>query len=267
MALLYKKGGLLAVLRFIILVLLLCARVAPAQAGLDDFRIEVTNGVWRVAAEGTLQSRGTAVDLETDLGVRQHEFRYAGKLSFRPGRKHQINVEGIPLKFSGESVLTREIVFDGRTYTVQEPIASDADAVFVIAGYQYNFLTRDQGHLGFTVDGAYLDMSGTIRSRARDLTASESLRIGLPLVGAEFRAFLIPGSKLLNVNGMVRGMSFGGYGRLIQGGGHVGVSFGPVTFQAGYQVMDVDVHDDEDGSLVVAPRFSGAVFSVQFRDR
>ena len=62
-------------------------------------------------------------------------------------------------------------------------------------------------------------------------------------------------------------MSLGDYGRFANGAVHAAVS--PVrflSFEAGYMVMDADVHSTS-GLRGVAPHFSGPVFSVQFRDR
>ncbi len=255
-------------LNFVAGIVCLFAGLAQGQ-DLERFHIEMTSGFWRLGSEGTLQSNGTAVDLKSDLGIRQDRFTFSGKLSLKKGRKHQFNIEAIPYRLFGQSRLSRAITYNGTTYGVQEDISTKADITYIAAGYQYNFLHRDQGHVGLTIDAGYLDATGSIMSLDRPLSATKSQKAPLPLIGGDFRAFLVPHKKILNVNGGVKGMSFGSYGHYVHGEGNVGVGIGPITVQAGYQIVDLNVHIDKASStsFAMTPRFSGPVFSIQFRDR
>src|SRR5258708_18806074 len=91
------------------------AAIAAKAQNLDDYRVEITAGTWRVHSEGTIQASGTQVDLQSDLAL-EDRFTFAGKLALRLGRKHQLNVEGIPYSLSGQNVLSRSIVYNGTTY-------------------------------------------------------------------------------------------------------------------------------------------------------
>jgi hypothetical protein len=112
---------------------------------------------------------------------------------------------------------------------------------------------------------AYVDATGTVRSQTAGFTGAETQSFPFPVAGAEFRAFLIPGSTLLTVNGGVKGMELGDYGHFVEGAINGGVGLGRhVILQAGYMVADADVHR-KDRTRGFTPRFTGPVFSVQFR--
>jgi hypothetical protein len=134
---------------------------------------------------------------------------------------------------------------------------------------QFDIIGRNQRHLGFSVGGVYLNAEGTIRSGTTGLSATRAYDLGLPLAGAEFRAFLIPGSRLLNINGEPRGMQFGGYGHYVRATPAVGLSFGRITLQAGYAILDADIHENRPvtNRTGIAPRFTGPFFGVQLRAR
>jgi hypothetical protein len=85
------------------------------------------------------------------------------------------------------------------------------------------------------------------------------------LIGGEFRYFIIPGKPLLNLNGEVKGMSLGSYGKYVQGdlnAGVVVIRF--VRLQAGLNVVDADVHNTAGRGFKL--RFAGPIFSVQVHD-
>ena len=157
----------------------------------EKFRIEVTGSAWRTHVEGQLQSGVLPIDLRSDLNL-PDTYNFLGRLVLKPGRRHRIIVDGGPFESSGRNQLTRSIVFNGRTYTVSDVIESTASLTSVYGGYQFDIISRNQGHLGFSVGGVYLNAEATIRSGTTGLSATRAYDLGLPLAGAEFRAFLIP---------------------------------------------------------------------------
>jgi len=208
------------------------------------------------------------IDLRSDLNLTD-TYNFLGRLVVKPGRRHRIVVDGGQFESSGRNQLTRTIVFNGRTYTVSDVIESTASLTSIYGGYQFDVISRNQGHLGFSVGRVYLNAEGTIRSGTTGLFATRSYDLDLPLAGGEFRVFLIPCSRLLNVNGEVRGMQFGGYGHYVRATPAVGLSFGRITLQAGYAILDADIHENRPvaNRTGIAPRFTGPFFGVQLRDR
>lgn len=229
----------------------------------EDFRLEVTAGAWSHNARGDLQPGALRIDLRNDLNLND-TYTLQGRFTFKPARRHRIFVEGAPYSLEGENTLDRTIVFQGRTYNVRDRVQSSADLTYVAAGYQFDVISNSRGHLGAQLSGAYFDATGTISSLATGISATRSEKVGFPLAGIEFRAFLIPGSRLLNVNGQIKGMGLGDYGHYLQSDAQLGVTLGPFTAQAGYGVLRADVHET-GGDAGIAPRFAGPIFSIQFR--
>ena len=84
----------------------------------------------------------------------------------------------------------------------------------------------------------------------------------MPLAGIEGRAFIVP--RRVSVSGEIKGMALGRFGYFVQGGVDAGVTLGPLTFMAGYKILDADIHENEGGPGL-RPRISGPVLSLQLR--
>ncbi len=251
---------------FLVSLVFACGAYAQEQP-LENFHVELTAAAWHPSIDGTVMALGLPVALHGDLNL-DNSWTFFGKLVFKPGRRHRINIEGAPYEFTGRNILARTITYNGRTYFVQETVDSEASLNYFFASYQYDVISRARGHLGLEVGGAYLGATGTISGVTSGISATDNQSIGLPLAGAEFRAFLLPRSRLLNVNGEAKGMSFGGYGDYFQGVVNVGVGTRRFTVQAGYQYVNADIHENRAvNPSGIAPTFRGPIFSVQFRDR
>lgn len=251
------------------LALLLASLGRPSRAAdlsdPEDFRIEVTGSAWVLHTFGSIQSGALPVDLRSDLGVEQNTPTFFGKLVVKPARRHHIIVEGTPFNLNGRQTITRSITYRGETFDVADTVVSDASLTYIFGGYQYDVLSRPSGHLGLEIGGAYLNASGTLRGLQSGLTATQSQTVGLPLVGAEFRFSPIPGHPMLELNGEAKGMALGDYGHYVQGTANVGVRFGPMTVEAGYRIVDADVHETGANPSGVSPMFRGPVAGVVFR--
>lgn len=246
--------------------LLLVAAVFGCVCAAQELpRFEVKASFWRPSVNGQLQSGIIPVDFRSDLALQQ-DWQFFGTALIRVGRRHGIVVEGAPLAFTGRNQLSRTVEYDGRLYNLRETLESEASMTYFFAGYQWDFLARQGGHLGLRTGGAFLEASGQLRSVSTGVTAARSYRIGLPLVGLAGRGFLY--RRVVDVDGDVQGMSLGGYGHYVQGGASIGVNWRGLGFRGGYRVIDADVHErGEPGAsrLGVAPRFFGPIFSVGWR--
>lgn len=230
----------------------------------ENFRIEITGAGWLVNSSGTIQSNGTPVNLVTDLGAEQQQPTFYGQLVFKPGRKHRIVVEGTPFRISGYNVVNRTISYHGETFNYSQTLASSADIDYVFAGYQYDVLSGPMGHLGFSVGGAYLNATGRIEAVQTSTIASKSETLGLPLAGADFRLFPIPGRRILDIEGGLRGMGVGSYGHYVEGAANGGLCFGQITVLAGYREVNARFQDTTNNSGVNV-RLKGPIFSLTWR--
>lgn len=241
--------------------------LATAMAWVADGqeRVELTASAWRVDATGTIQSGIVPVDLGADLAL-SDRFAFTGRLIVFPSARHGIVAEGNRLTLEGDNDLARTIVYAGRTYNVRERIQSAAELTTIYGGYQYSVISGARGRVALGAGAAYVAASGSILGVSSGVQASREHQIGLPLASVAARAFLVPGSNVVEIAGDLKGMAFGGYGRYVEGGVHGGVNFGPLGVRVGYRIIDADLHEDAIGSGVgVAPRLQGPSFSLVFR--
>jgi hypothetical protein len=244
------------------LFLLVFAAVTVASAqDREDFHVELTASGWQTSLEGEVQAGGLPVDLKRDLAL-ENRWTFFGRLVLKPARKHRIVIEGAPYQFEGRNILERTIVYAGRTYAIREDIESTAELTYLYGAYQYDFFSRASGHLGVQAGVAYIDAAGEIRSVARGISGRDEERFPMPLVGIEGRAFIVP--RRVSVSGEIKGLALGRFGYFVQGGVDGGVTLGPVTFLAGYKILDADVHEREGGPGI-RPRISGPIIGIQLR--
>jgi len=245
------------------LLLLLPAIVLAQNAQDEDFRFELTASAWQTGISGTVQSGGLALALHNDLALGD-TWTFFGKVVFKPARRHRLIVEGSPYYFGGTTSLSRTITYDGRTYTINAAVKSNASLAYVFGGYQFDLISRARAHFGLEAGGAYLNGTGTISTLTNGISGTRTEIIGLPLAGAEFRVFFGPAH--MNLNGEAKGMSFDGYGDYFQGVVNVGAGFRQLMFQVGYQYLNADIHENRAlNPAGISPVIQGPIFSVQLR--
>jgi hypothetical protein len=240
------------------------AQLSGSNENPENFRIEITGAGWLVNTGGTIQSNGSPVDLVSDLGAQQRQPTFYGQLVFKPGRKHRIVFEGTPFEINGYNTVNRSITYHGQTFNFSQTLQSSADINYFFGGYQYDVLSGPMGHLGFSVGAAYLSATGTIQAVQTSTIASKSETLGLPLAGADFRIFPIPGHRIIEVEGGLRGMGAGSYGHYVEGTANGGVCFRSVAFLAGYRQVNA-LFQDTNNSSGVNVRLRGPIFSMLWR--
>jgi len=239
--------------------LLLAGATAFAQ---EDFRVAVSAGAWIMSPSGTIQSGITPVDLRTDLDLERHRPTFAGRLVVKPARRHRLWVEGTPYRLSGSNLATRQFTFAGTTYTVREQLDSEASIDYIAGGYQFDLVSRERSHLGLLAGVAYVNATGTVRGLTSGFTGTETQSFPYPVAGADFRT--VPWGPLVAAAD-IKGMSLGDYGHFVQTSVRGGVNLSRhVSFLAGYMLVDADIHR-KDHTRGFTPRFSGPVFSIEFR--
>jgi len=236
-----------------------------ASEGPEHFRIEITGSAWILNTGGQIQANGSPIDLVNDLGAQQQKPTFYGQLVFKPGQRHRIVLEGTPFDIQGNNTVDRTVTYRNQVFNVSQTLQSTANLTYFFGGYQYDVLSGSMGHLGFSAGAAYLSATGTIQALQTNTVASKSEVIGLPLAGAEFRIFPIPGHRILEVDGGMRGMGFGSYGHYVQANANAGVGLGPITLQAGYRAVNTDLHQSSNGGSGLSARLQGPIFSLMFR--
>jgi len=134
-------------------------------------------------------------------------------------------------------------------------------------------VSNTRGHAGVVAGVAYFHAKGAVQTTPIQVlsvvispAATEERSVPLPVIGGEFRYFLIPTRKVLNINGEVNCISLGSEGKYVQGKLNAGVAVLPIVrLQAGIHVVDADFHN-VGNARGFKLRFAGPIFAVQIHN-
>ena len=76
----------------------------------------------------------------------------------RPAKKHKFRFEYTPIKYQAETVLNRDIIFNGIEFPVSIPIESEVIWRAYRFAYEWDFVYRDRGFVGLVLEAKYTDV-------------------------------------------------------------------------------------------------------------
>jgi hypothetical protein len=164
----------------------------------EHFRLEASINTWGANADltfigggsGALEGiAGTEIDAKNDLGFvdkRVPQFN----LTIRPGAAHKLRFQYIPLNYTADATLTRDIVFNGQRYRAGLPVNTTLDWKAYRFGYEFDFIRRDQGFVGFITELKYTDVNLELASPLATEFADK--RAPIPALGGIGRIYLVP---------------------------------------------------------------------------
>ena len=183
--------------------LLCCAAPASAQykpralndpATGESYHIEAGAGYWFPGAEIIVSSEqlgipGSQINAKRDLGLTDQRFPILD-LQLRPARSHKFRFQYIPVSFTQTATLTQDIVFNGIRYRLGLPVNSTLDWKTYEFGYEYDFVVKNWGFVGFNLQAKYTDVEVKLAS----LIATEfaHARGPIPAIGGIARVYVVP---------------------------------------------------------------------------
>jgi hypothetical protein len=207
-----------------------------------------------------VQSGVVPVDLRQDLGITGFHPHFSERVTVKPAARHRITVEGTPYRLEGDNVIEREFVFAGSVYRLRDRVRSQAEINLVTAGYEFEIVSGERGHLSLGGGAGYVEATGTLRSEASGFTGVEEQSFPLPVLQMSARYW--PAARV-HVGGEAKGMSLGGYGYFAQATVEGGVAITRwLGAMGGYRYVEADVHR-LSGTRGIALRFSGPVVSLR----
>ena len=105
----------------------------------SDIRIDNSNG-----------TEGTEINL-ADIGVSKSTFSGTVVASWRPGRRHELQLGYLYVSRGGDRTLTEDIDFQDTTFTVGAQIKSKFSAPTLALNYRFAFLAKENTQVGFQV--------------------------------------------------------------------------------------------------------------------
>lgn len=225
--------------------------VSNAAIG-ETYWVEVMGGFWSPTPDGSIQSEqfgivGSEIDFVDDLAFEKKRFTDF-RAVLRPGRKHKLRVQYVPIVYNAETVLSRTITFNGVNYAVGLPVNSNLEWKVWRFGYEWDFVSRDQFFVGVILEAKYTQVLAELQSVVND--EFTKARGPIPSIGGIARVYPIPNASVtFELSGIkipriddkyeAKYIDWDLYGTF-----NVTNNFG-VT--GGYRVMDVMFIADRDG--------------------
>lgn len=168
----------------------------------EQYHIEFAYGWWNaspslIVNSESLEILGTDVDLIKDLGIEQKKL---GKINLvlRPGKKHRLRFERLPIHYEADAAVQRSFVFNGQTFNVGLPVQTVANFDTYRFGYEYDFIYRPKGFIGVLFDLKYTNIDVALNSPiGAEFTKATA---PIPTLGGVFR---VNPHKNLAINGEV----------------------------------------------------------------
>lgn len=251
--------------------MLLIAARAEAQFGrnvvpAEDYRVELGAVFWTPSPEvlvsvGSLGVFGSDIDFVNDFGIEKKTFTEF-RATLKPGRKHKIRFQYVPISYDGGTILQRDIVFAGRVFRLNIPASAALEWKLWRFGYEWDFVSRERGYVGLIGELKYNDVRATIGALGTVEVGEQ--RAPIPALGitgrgyigrfvsitGEFTGFKLPES--FNQQFVVEFWDFDLYGT-VNIGRHLGV-------QGGYRSIDAEYLVDQDvGQLNLKGPYLGGV--------
>lgn len=164
----------------------------PPAYGIDDrFRIEVDLAYAQYETElrldRDLQTLGTTLSAENDLGLDDAALLLQFELTLLPGKHHMVRLHGLSMRRDGYAVVSRPIRFKESVYAVGQRVDSNLDISMVGLTYGWLPLRTDRYELGLTLGVQIASVDANVEVRAVSPREPESGVAPLPLLGVEGR--------------------------------------------------------------------------------
>jgi len=256
---------------------LLLASTAPAWAQSftltsdlpigETYRVELMAGMWSPSPQITVSSdafgiAGTDIDFGTDLGIGSERFGEV-RLRLRPGRKHRLRIDYIPIRYAAQTTVERRLVFRGIAYDSGVPVSSAIRWDAWRLGYEYDLIHRTRGYFGVILEARYTDIEAALEAPfGREFTRA---RGPIPAIGGVLRLYPL---RMLAIAGEFSLFRLPRDTRLDEfSGEYVDYDFSAVInltdnfgVQGGYRSLDLNVTSNEDvGRLKLEGAYFGAL--------
>ena len=224
-----------------------------ARAIGETYWVEVMGGMWNPTPQGLIQSEefgilGSEIDFVDDLEYQKKQFADF-RFVLRPGKKHKLRVQYVPVSYSSETVFRRPITFNGLRYDPNLPVATQFDWKVWRFGYEWDFVYREKFFVVVILEAKYTQIQAKLSSPVNP-DVFTSAKGPIPALGGIARVYVLPNASVtFELSGIkipriddkyeAKYIDWDLYGTF-----NVTNNFG-VT--AGYRVMDVMFIADRDG--------------------
>jgi len=231
----------------------------------ETYHVEVAANLWDPTPQILIRSEsirgiiGSDIDFVEDLGIESSWFTQL-KVVLRPATKHKFRFEYTPIRYDAETILQRDLIFNGIKFPVSVPVEAEFKWNAYRFAYEYDFIYRDRGFVGVVLEAKYTDVEASLQNNlALEFVHA---RAPIPAVGMIGRGYVAPNIsitgeftffKLPEVDGNSgRYFDFDLYGT-VNFNDYVGAQGGYRSFDVVYKV------DNDDGDLQLKGLYFGGV--------
>ncbi|MFM8552097.1 MAG: hypothetical protein ACKOCD_07275, partial [Nitrospiraceae bacterium] len=146
----------------------------------------------------TATAPGTALNPESDLGMRTTRNFVWPSLTIQPADRHRLTLSYLPMHYGGDTTLTQNLAFAGRTFASGSSLHSDLNFTDASATYAYDVLRGAAGNFFLDVQVHYLDIGTRLRGTAGSGTVDidKRLQTPIPTIGGGVRSASFHGLSL-----------------------------------------------------------------------
>ena len=142
------------------------------------------------------------VDFVREFGIKDKwfpEFRAA------LGRSHKFRFSYVKFNYEADATIQRTFTFQGRTFTVGAPATTDIEWDLWKFGYEWDFVSTNQGFVGVFSDLNLNHVDALVDSPALRAAATTDVRAPIPTIGMIGRAYL---SRSVAITGEFSGLKW-----------------------------------------------------------
>ena len=160
----------------------------------EKYHIEAGADFWFPTADMVVSSEqlgivGSQINFKRDLGLTDQRFP-ALQIQLRPARSHKFRLNYIPVTYTQTATLNQDIVFNGIRYRLGLPVNSTLDWKTYQISYEYDFVVKNWGFVGFDLEAKYTDVQVALASPLASEFAHA--RGPIPAIGGIVRYYVVP---------------------------------------------------------------------------
>jgi len=192
-----------ATLAILVYALFLSPAIARAQSRVTPFQdpstgetYHIEGGVrfWHPTPDLTVSSSqfdlvGTVINAGTDLGVTGRNLNEL-RLVLRPAKKHKFRLNYLPMSYLAQSTVHRTLVFNGNTYGVNLPVATELHWNTLMLGYEYDFVYQQRFFVGLVTQMKFTNVK--VDLSAPGVANFTDAKAPIPNLGGIGRVYVMP---------------------------------------------------------------------------
>ncbi|TLS67972.1 hypothetical protein FE236_10795 [Mariprofundus erugo] len=173
---------------------LLAAAIGISHTALADEAFSIKPGYMLLSPSGTfgttINNAGNQMDVKKDLNFGNSSQAF-GEIDINLGDS-TLAVSYVPFNFGGSSTLTRNVTYNGQTYTAATATSSSVQGNIFDVGYTYYLLNMDDlpSRIQIGIETAAKTISAQASVTGAGVTSSKSITLPIPTLGLRGRVAL-----------------------------------------------------------------------------